>query len=143
MVCYLSMKAGNADDLLLATLKVAKPNACSTACDDARFSLRRAQEQERVAPEQDQDVIAKMDKLRNHLNGLTDKPQSLMEKLDSLGADQVQTYRQRQAAGETKRRCQQEATDAETRLQIAQADLKKVDQDLVELDAQIRNVQGY
>jgi hypothetical protein len=69
------------DDLLLATLNetrrdvVAKPNGClerlqprSTACDDGRFSLRRAHEQERVAAQQDQDVIAKMDKLRNHLN---------------------------------------------------------------------------
>lgn len=144
------------NDSLLATFNetrheiVAKRNAClgrlqpaQTGCDDARFALKRAQQQEHEAIQQDQAVIAKMDQLRNHLNGMTDKPHSLIEKLNSLGADQLLTYRQRQTAGEMTRRRQRELTDAETRRDTALADLKKVEQDLAELDAQIRDVRGY
>ncbi len=72
-----------------------------------------------------QAAIAKMDELRNHLNGLINKPQSLVEKLDSLGADQVQTYRQRQAAGEITRQGKRDLDDAETPRSIAELVLKK------------------
>jgi chromosome segregation ATPase len=114
-----------------------------STCDNARFNLNRSREQERLAVENDQAVVAKMDELRNHLNTMTNKPASLMEMLSSLGADQEQTYRQRQAAGEAVRRCQRELTDAEAKRGIVVADLKKIDHDIAELDAQIREVRGY
>jgi chromosome segregation ATPase len=144
------------NDSLLTTFNetrheiVVKRNAClgrlqpaQTGCDDARFALQRAQQEEREAIEQDQGVIAKMDELRNHLNAMADKPHSLTEKLDSLRADQVQSYGKRQAAGEMTRRRQRELAAAETRRDIVLADLKKVDGDLAELDAQIRDARGY
>ncbi len=84
-----------------------------------------------------------MRELTDHLNGLTEKPQFLHDKLSRLGTEQLETYRERQAHGEIVRQRQHELTEAQTALSIAQLDLQASDKDVAAIDAQIREVQGY
>jgi chromosome segregation ATPase len=113
------------------------------AINDARTNLQIAQNRAQVAVRKDEDIKGKMRELTNHLNGLTDKPQFFLDKLTRLGAEQLETYRERQAQGEIVRQCQPAFTDAQTRLSIAQTDLEASDKDVGGIDAQIREVQGY
>jgi hypothetical protein len=113
----------------------------SDAVNDAKIGLQRAQNQERFAIQKDEDIKAKMQELTNHLNGLTDKPQFLLDKVSRLGTEQPGTYRERQAQSEIVRQRQRELMDAQTRLSIAQMDLQASDKDVAVIDVQIREVQ--
>jgi hypothetical protein len=113
------------------------------AVNDALGNLKTAQNREQIAVQQDEDVKTKMRELTDHLNGLIDKPQFLHDKLTRLGSEQFETYRLRKAQSELVRQRQREHTDAETRLSIARMELEASDKDVREIDAQIREVQGY
>jgi len=52
-------------------------------------------------------------------------------------------YCERQSQGEIIRQRQRELTDAQTQLAVAQMNLQANDKDVVAIDAQIREVQGY
>jgi len=97
---------------------------------------------EQVAVQKDEDIKAKMQDLRDHLNGPTEKPQFLHDKLSRLGEEQLITYRERIAHGEIVRQRQRELTDAQTRLSVAQMDLQASDKDVREIDAQIQEVKA-
>jgi hypothetical protein len=113
------------------------------AANDAQTNLQVARNREQVATRQDEDIKAKMRELTDHLNGLTEKPQFLLDKITRLGAEQLATYRERRDQGEIVRERQRELTDAQTRLSIAQMDLQASDKDVRDMDAQIREVQNY
>jgi hypothetical protein len=84
-----------------------------------------------------------MRELTDHMNCLTHKPQFLHDKLSRLGAEQVVTYRERQAQNEIVRERQRELTDAQTKHAVAQINLQASDKDVRDMDAQIQEVQGY
>lgn len=67
----------------------------------------------------------------------------MVDKLTRLGADQLETFRERRAETEIIQRRQRELSDAEARLSLAQAELEASDKDVRDIDAQIREVQGY
>ena len=113
------------------------------AVNDAQANLQVTRMREQVAVQKDEDIKAEMHELIDHLNGLTEKPQFLLDKLSRLGAEQLVTYRERQAQSEIVRQRQRELTDAQARLSIAQMDLQASDRDVRDIDAQIRELQGH
>jgi chromosome segregation ATPase len=111
--------------------------------EEARINLRRAQDEERITVQEDEDVKEKRRVLTKSITGLVDKPQYLLDKLSRLEAEQLETYRKRVAATEITRQRQRRLDNAETRLSVFQEDLNTSDRDLAEIDAQIRIVQGH
>jgi len=111
--------------------------------EELRINLRRAQDEERIAVQEDEDAKEKQRALTDCITGLVDKPQYLLDKLARLGAEQLETYRKRVAATEITRQRQRELNNSETRLSVAQEDLNASDKGLAEIDAQIREVQGF
>jgi len=122
--------------------RIDRLQGANDAVNDERANLQMAQTRAQIAVRKDEDIKAKMDELKNHLNGLTEKPQYMLDKLIRLGADQLGTYRERQAENEIVRQRQRELADAETRLSIAQTELQRSDNDVHEIDARIREVQS-
>jgi hypothetical protein len=112
------------------------------AVNDAQTNLQVARNREQVDIQKDEDIKAKMRELTDHLNGLTEKPQFLLDKLSRLGVEQLATYRTRQAQSEIVRARQRELTDAQTQLAVAQINLQASDNDVAAIDAQIREVQS-
>jgi len=122
--------------------RIDRLQGANDAVNDERANLQMAQTRAQIAVRKDEDIKAKMDELKNHLNGLTEKPQYMLDKLIRLGADQLGTYRERQAENEIVRQRQRELADAETRLSIAQTELQRSDNDVHDIDARIREVQS-
>jgi chromosome segregation ATPase len=110
--------------------------------EEARINLRRAQDEERIAVQADEDVKQKRRVLTKSITGLVDKPQYLLDQSSRLEAEQLETYRKRVAATEITRQRQRRFDNAETRLSVFREDLNTSDRDLAEIDAQIREVQG-
>src|SRR5208337_1128110 len=100
--------------------------------DDARENLRRAQDKARAAAQADEDVKEKQRILVDSLNGMTEKPQYLMDKVTRLQAEQLQTYRARMAAHEIDRARQTEVTNAERDYAIAQKNIEQSDKDIAD-----------
>jgi hypothetical protein len=73
------------------------------AVNDAQTNLQVARNREQVAIQKDEDAKTKIRELTDHLNGLTDKPQFLLEKVGRLGEEQFETYRERQSQDEITR----------------------------------------
>src|SRR5437867_9945965 len=92
----------------------------------ARHNLQIAQDQEKCAIHDDEEIVAKKRELLDYYNGLAEKPQALSDKIDSLGVEQSATSRKRQEAARIVQQRQQELRDAETRSVVAQKDLETV-----------------
>ncbi|MGD0290313.1 MAG: hypothetical protein ABSC63_11755 [Candidatus Binataceae bacterium] len=114
-----------------------------TVLDHSRAHLRQADDKARVAVQADEDVKEKQRVLIDSLNGMTEKPQYLLDKVGRLQGDQLATYRERQNAQEIARNRQREVTQAETALAVAQSDMQAIDKDITDIDAKIQEVQGY
>jgi hypothetical protein len=83
------------------------------ALNNAEANLKIAQNREQIAVTKDEDLKGKIRELTNHLNGLIDKPQ-VLRKVTRLGAEQLETYRERCSQEEIVRTRQRELTDAQT-----------------------------
>jgi hypothetical protein len=112
------------------------------AVNDAQTNLQVARNREQIAIQKDEDLKTKIRELTNHLNGLTDKPQFLLEKVGRLGDEQFKTYRERQSQDEITQQRQRELTDAQTQHAVAQMNLQASDKDVHDIDAQIQELQA-
>jgi hypothetical protein len=124
-------------------VRMGRSSDAEALLNDARLNLQQAQGKERLAVQADEDVKEKMRVLTDSLNGMTEKPQYLLDKVSNLGAEQLQTFRKRQAATEITRNRQREITEAQTALAVAQADMQAIDKDVADIDSKIREVRSY
>ena len=85
----------------------------------------------------DDQIQGEMKALRDHLNGQIEKPQVLIEKLNRLGAAQLDTYRKRRDASEITRSRQQELSEAKIELVVAQKNIETLSAQIQDINAQI------
>jgi chromosome segregation ATPase len=108
----------------------------------ANERLRNASDAEQRAIQEDEEVKAEQKRLTDHVNGLVDKPQVLLKRISELGARQQETFRTRQKLGLGTRAHRQQFDEADRALAGAESELKRVDKDLADVDAQIQLVRG-
>lgn len=113
---------------------------CRAAVADAEHHLHSAKEQEAVARSKDERVKEKYHSLREHCNGLLETPGILLEKMQQLSAEQVETSRAREDAGGIVQRRQQALGDEEARLRVAQEGHRTLQKQHQEVSEQIERV---
>ncbi len=113
---------------------------CRASADHARAYLQRAKDQEDCAIHDDEEIKKKQRELIIYNNGLSEKSQAILNKINSLGTEQAETYRKRQQATETVRLRQQQLHEAETRLTVAQEKHKNIQKQIKEILDQIQHV---
>jgi hypothetical protein len=140
---YLATLSETRDEIVQErTERIRRLQQTQIVLDDARDNLRRAQEKDRAAVQADEDVKEKQRVLVDNLNGMSEKPQYLMDKVTRLQTEQLQTYRARMAAHEIARNRQREVTDAEREYAVAQMNMQQIDKDISDIDAKIREAQN-
>lgn len=119
---------------------LAEVDACREAIQNANTSIERATVQENCAIQADELAKSKHTELANYINGLVDQPQALLEKVNRLRGEQIETYQKRSAAAEITRQRRRELTEAETRLAIAEQNLKHLTKDHQQISTQIADL---
>lgn len=110
------------------------------AVESAHANLQVAKDGQKRAIYEDEQLKKKQKELIDYINGLTEKPQALVDKINTLGANQVETYMKRQAAAEIVRQRQRELANAETHLAFAQNKYKDIQTRRKEISEQIQRV---
>lgn len=120
----------------------------NAAISQARITVQNAQnnwqsakDEEVPAIYEDEQVKQKYKVLMDYCNGLSQKPQALLDKMTRLSNEQVETSRKRENAHGPVQLRQQDVRAAESRLGMLQEKDKKVQQQLREVSKHIQAVQ--
>lgn len=120
----------------------------NTAISQARIAVQNAQnnwqsakDEETPAIYEDEQIKQKYKVLMDYCNGLSQKPQALLDKMTRLSNEQVETSRKRENAHGPVQLRQQDVRASESRLGMLQEKDKKVQQQLREVSKHIQAVQ--
>jgi chromosome segregation ATPase len=111
--------------------------------ENAKETLRRTNDQEQAAVSIDDSKRAETKRLVDHVNGLPNQPQVFLERISKLESELQQTSDQRKSANAETRKRQQQVDLATTNLTLAEAELKKIEKNLAEVDEQLRLLRGH
>ncbi len=109
--------------------------------ENAQNNWQSAKDEEAPAIYEDEKVKQKYKVLMDYCNGLSQKPQALLDKMTRLSNEQVETSRKRENAHGPVQLRQQDVRVAESRLGMLQEKDKKVQQQLREVSKHIQAVQ--
>ena len=110
------------------------------AVDCARTTLQAAKHRKQRAIYEDEQLKKKQKDLIDYMNGLREKPQALIDEINALAANQVETHVKRQAAAEIVRQRQRELAEADARLTLAENKQKDIQTRWKEISEQIQRV---
>jgi chromosome segregation ATPase len=113
---------------------------CRNAVEAARENLQVAKNRKQRVIYEDKQLKTKQKELIVYINGLTDKPQALIDEINALAANQVETYVKHQAATEIVRQRHRELAEADTRLALAENKQKDIQTRWKEISEQIQRV---
>ena len=113
---------------------------CRNAVDCARANLQAAKHRKQRAIYEDEQLKKKQKDLIDYMNGLREKPQALIDEINALAANQVETHVKRQAAAEIVRQRQRELAEADARLTLAENKQKDIQTRWKEISEQIQRV---
>jgi hypothetical protein len=111
--------------------------------EEAAETFRRAQLNESKAAASDEDIKAEQKRLNDHLNALPEKPRVLLERVRLLQSEQYATANARSEAVATLQGFRQQHEWAGEELRQAEHVMKGIEQDLADIDQQLKMVRGY
>jgi DNA repair exonuclease SbcCD ATPase subunit len=113
---------------------------CRNAVEFVRANLQVAKDRKQRAIYEDEQLKKKQKELIVYMNGLREKPQALIDEINAVAANQVETYVKRQAAAEIVRQRQRELAEADARLTLAENKQKDIQTRWKEISEQIQRV---
>jgi chromosome segregation ATPase len=112
----------------------------SVDVDGKRDALRKAEAQKEQAVFEDEDMQTRITELHTHYNGLIEKPQVLLNKIQQLTVEQGKSYQRREEATVIVEQSKDELRKAEVRLKFAQQKHAEASQEWREINEQIMRV---
>jgi hypothetical protein len=113
---------------------------CRSAVEMARDNLAAAKKAEEIDIFEHEKIKRQYTDLVNFVNGLPDKPQALIDKINSLTEEQVRTQSDCQTTHDIAYQEEQHLKKLMTRLDFAQNKYEKVQKDWKEVSEQIQRV---
>lgn len=117
---------------------------CRELVFKATANLKRAEEADRRAIYDDDQLVLKMRELTAYYNSLPEgrRPQAILEQQAQMGRDQLETHRRRMAAHEVVREQMRLLEEAKRDLAIAEQDEASISQRIRETTAEIDRLNG-